>query len=61
MYYKNPNITINICDAFLEYIKSLGKIDTIFEAGVGEANKLVHIVNKFPSVKFRARLPMTSN
>ena len=49
MYYKNPNITISICDIFLEYIKSLDKVDTIFEAGVGEANKLVSIVNKFPS------------
>ena len=43
-YYKNPKNTLDICNAFLRYIRPLGEVHSIFEAGVGEATKLVNII-----------------
>ena len=43
--YYASNETYDFCMAFVNYISKLGSIDSIFEVGVGEANKLVTIIN----------------
>lgn len=45
-YYENPQITQEQCDCLWSYIKEFAEIQSIFEAGVGEGNKLVTILNK---------------
>lgn len=43
--YYASSLAHDFCNAFVDYISKLGPIDSIFEVGVGEATKLVTIIN----------------
>ena len=44
-YKNNPKVTNDLCNEFIKYIRQLYGIGSIFEAGVGEANKLATLMN----------------
>lgn len=51
-FYENPKATKELCNCFYNYIKDLN-FSSMFEAGVGEANKLVTLLeNKFKELTF---------